>query len=88
VKKRYVLTSIIVMSFLFFGGLIMLFSSTALGESAGGRAIHSNGGSMDTQQYINIINSTTDNFRTAGTIISLVGGFGVLLGGYGIYKEI
>jgi hypothetical protein len=88
VKRRYVLTSIIVMSFLFIGGLIMLFSSTALGQSAGGRAILSNGGSMDTQQYINIINSTTENFRTAGMIISFVGGFGVLLSGYGIYKEI
>ena len=87
-KKRFALISLIVMAGLFIGGLIMLFNSTAAGQNDGQRAIQANGGTMDTQQYNNIINSTTENFRTAGMVISLVGGFGLLISGCGIYKEI
>jgi hypothetical protein len=87
-KKKYILTSLIIMSLLFIGGLIILFSSTAIGQRVGHRELQANGGSMDTTQYYNIINSTTENFRTAGMVISLVGGLGVLLSGYGVYKEI
>lgn len=87
-KKKYIITSLIVMSLLFIGGLIILFSSTAIGQRVGHRELQANGGSMDTTQYYNIISSTTENFRTAGMVISLVGGLGVLLSGYGVYKEI
>ena len=87
-KKKYVLTSLIIMSLLFLGGLIILFSSTAIGQRAGHREIQARGGSMDTAQYNNVIYSTTENFRTAGMVISLVGGFGVLLSGYGVYMEV
>ena len=87
-KKKYVVTLLIIMSLLFLGGLIMLFSSTAIGQNAGHREVQARGGSMDGEQYNNVINSTTENFRTAGMVISLVGGFGVLLSGCGVYKEI
>lgn len=87
-KKKYVLTSLVIMSVLFIGGLVMLFSSTMMGQNEGHRTIQANGGSMDTQQYYGIINSTTENYRTAGMIISLVGGLGMLISGYGVYKEI
>jgi hypothetical protein len=87
-KKRFALISLIIMVGLLVGGLVMMFNSTTAGRNEGQRAIQAYGGTMDTQQYNNIINSTTENFRTAGMVISLVGGFGLLISGYGVYKEI
>lgn len=87
-KKKYVLCSLIIMSILFIGGLVMLFSSTATGQSAGSRAMRENGGSMDTQRYYLVIESTIENYRIGGMVISMVGGFGILISGYALYKEI
>ena len=87
-RKRYAIISLVIMWALFIGGLIMIFNSTSVGNGKGQSAIQANGGSMDTQQYLSIINSTIENYRTAGAVISLVGGLGVLLSGYGVYKEI
>ena len=87
-KKKFALISLVVMVCLFLGGLVMLFSSTSAGLNEGHNAMQANGGSMDTQRYYSIINSTTENYRTAGMVISLVGGFGLLISGYGVYKEI
>lgn len=87
-KKNYVMISLVIMIVLFVGGLVMLFNSTNLGQEAGHQAIQANGGSMDTQRYYDIMNSTAENYRTGGMVISLIGGFGVLLGGLGLYKEI
>jgi len=87
-KKNYVLFSIIIMSILFIGGLVMLFNSTTAGQRAGSRAMQENGGSIDTQKYYSIIDSTTQNYRTGGMVISLVGGLGILISGYALYKEI
>ncbi|MDF2521414.1 MAG: hypothetical protein K0R84_2042 [Clostridia bacterium] len=87
-KKNFALTSLIVMLILFLVGLIILFSSTSIGENAGGKAIRAHGGSMDTNSYNYIMNSTTENFRTGGMVIAFVGGLGVLISGYGFYKEI
>lgn len=87
-KKNYVLCSLIVMSILFITGLVMLFSSTAAGQSEGSRAMRENGGSMDTQKYYLVIETTVENYRTGGMVISMVGGFGILLSGYALYKEI
>lgn len=86
-KKNYVLNALIVMSMLFIGGLVLLFSSTKIGQEAGHTAIQANGGSMDGQQYNYVINSTSENYRTGGMVIALVGGFGVLISGYELYKE-
>ncbi len=87
-KKNYVLCSLIIMSILFIGGLVMLFSSTTVGQSAGARVMRENGGFIDTQKYYSIIDSTTQNYRTGGMVISLVGGLGILISGYALYKEI
>lgn len=87
-RKNFVLTSLKIMLVLFVVGLFMMFKSTSIGQRAGSIAINANGGSMDGQQYNNVIVSTTENYRTGGMVISLVGGFGVLLSGYGLYKEL
>lgn len=87
-KKNYIKASLTIMVGLFIFGLILLFNSTNLGQDAGSTAMRANGGFMDTQQYNYIISSTTENYRTAGMVISLVGGFGTLLSGYGLYREL
>lgn len=87
-KKKFALTSLIIMVCLFVGGLVILISSPVIGQKEGYRALQANGGSMDGQRYNYIIDSTTENYRTAGMVISLVGGFGILISGYGVYKEI
>ena len=69
-------------------GFILIFSSGSIGQNKGDSAVVSNGGSMDTSQYIRIIETTTSNFRTTGLILSLIGGFGFLISGYELYKEL
>ena len=87
-KKLYLSVSLIIMAGLFIGGLYILASSVKIGQEAGQKAINSNGGSMDTQQYYGVINQTTENYRIEGIIISITGGAGLLLSGYEIYNEI
>lgn len=76
------------MEIFFILGFVLIFSSSSIGENKGDRLIVSTGGSMDISQYERIIESTTSNFRTTGLILSLVGGFGFLISGYAIYKEL
>lgn len=87
-KKKMAQTSLCVMVAAFIIGLILIFSSASVGQSMGRTAMHENGGSIDTRVYERIINSNTSNFQTAGLVLSLVGGFGVLLSGYALYKEL
>lgn len=87
-RKKFIITSSLITLVLFISGLTMIFKSTDLGQSKGFSAMQANGGSMDTQRYYGIINSTSENYRSAGAIISLVGGLGMILSGIGLYKEI
>jgi uncharacterized membrane protein YjjP (DUF1212 family) len=87
-KKRMAGTSLLVMVIIFVIGLILIFLSSSIGERIGFNAIQNNGGSIDTSTYERIINSNTSNFRTVGLVVSLVGGFGLLLSGYALYKEL
>lgn len=87
-KKKFVLRALIVMSMLLIIGIILIFSSGVVGENVGSAAIQSNGGSMDTESYQRIVNTTTVNFQITGSILSIVGGFGVLLSGNALYKEL
>ena len=87
-KKKAATISLLLMIALFIIGLDLLFTSTSIGQNAGSQAIRNNGGSMDTASYEYIINSTATNYRTGGMVISLVGGFGMLLSGFFIYKEL
>ncbi len=87
-KKKIACITLIIAAVVFIIGIIMIFSSTNIGRNAGHDAIHANGGSMSTSQYERIIESTTANYRTAGVILSLFGGMGVLISGIGVYKEL
>lgn len=68
-------------------GLVLIFAAPSIGRNAGSAAIQENGGSMDTSQYERIIDHTTVSYQAGGFAIALVGGFGMLLGGYALYKD-
>ena len=87
-KKEMAKRSLYIMAIVFMIGIITIFSSPAIGEIFGSKAMQRNGGSMDTRQYERVIDSNTFNFQTIGTVLSLVGGFGILLSGFAIYKEL
>ena len=87
-KKNFAKNSLISMAIVLILGFILIFSSGSIGQNKGDRAVVSNGGIMDTSEYIRIIETTTSNFRTTGLILSLIGGFGFLISGYALYKEL
>jgi hypothetical protein len=87
-KKRIAKQSLVVMVVMLLIGLILILSSASIGNRIGSNAIQRNGGSMDTSQYERIIDTNTSNFRTVGLILSLVGGFGMLLSGFALYNEL
>jgi len=69
-------------------GIALILSSVSIGQKAGDNAIKRNGGSMDTSRYERIINTTTSNYQIIGGVLSFMGGFGILLSGYALYKEL
>ena len=69
-------------------GLVLIFAAPSLGRNAASVAIRENGGSMDTSQYERIIDHTTVSYQAGGFAIALVGGFGMLLGGYALYRDV
>ncbi len=87
-KKKFAINSLISMAIVLILGFILIFSSGSIGQNKGDRAVVSNGGGMDTSQYLRIVETTTSNFRTTGLILSLIGGFGFLISGYALYKEL
>jgi len=86
-SKKMVGVFLVFMCFLFIIGLVLIFSAPSSGQNAGTNAIWKRGGSIDTWEYQQIIESTTSAYRTGGLVISLVGGFGMLLSGYALFKE-
>lgn len=87
-KKKFAKNSLISMVIVLILGFILIFSSGSIGQKKGDNAVASNGGMMDTSQYERVIESTTNNLRTTGLILSLIGGVGFLISGYALYKEL
>ncbi|MFI3115713.1 MAG: hypothetical protein R3Y12_06185 [Clostridia bacterium] len=71
--------------FVFVIGIIVLLSSTNIGISVAQSAINSNGGSMDTEKYYWIMQSSAVNYRIAGAILSIFGGVVTM---FTMYKSI
>jgi len=84
--KKTICIAFVVMCILFIIGIVLIFSAPSAGENAGIRAIQNHGGGMDTNHFVRIIESTTKSYQTGGLVISLVGGFGLILNGYFLIK--
>ncbi len=87
-KKIFIKRAIIVMSSLFIIGVICLFNSAKAGENARFRALQKYVGVNDSIDYSRIEDTTTLNFQIMGGVLSLIGGYGGLMIGYAIYKEL
>ncbi len=87
-KRKFAVGVIVVMVIIFIIGIVLIFTSSAFGENAANLTLHNNGGTMDTEQFKDIINATVNNFRIFGAILAMFGGAGILLSGYTIYKEL
>ena len=86
-KKKIAAKAFVCMCIVFLIGLVLIFTAPSLGRNAASVALQENGGSMDTSQYERIIDHTTVSYQAGGFAIALVGGFGLLLGGYALYKD-
>ncbi|MDR7857844.1 hypothetical protein [Tissierella sp.] len=87
-KKIIAKRALCVMVAVFVIGLTLVLSSTSIGNRMGHNAMQRNGGVMDTSQYERVIDTNTSNFQTVGLVLSLVGGFGLLLSGFALYNEL
>lgn len=86
-KLKMAKTSLIVMTTVFIIGIVLIFSSASIGKSIGTTTYTGRNSSVSTVDS-DMVNATTINYRVVGTLVSLVGGVGVLLSGYAIYKEL
>ena len=86
-RKTMPIIALVGMCTLFIVGLVLIFSAPSIGQNVGDAAVINNGGGMDTDRYIRIVDSTTDSYQMGGFVISLVGGLGLLTSGYALHKE-
>ncbi|HET9912459.1 MAG TPA: hypothetical protein VFQ13_11250 [Anaerolineales bacterium] len=66
----------IISSVLFVIGILVLFSSVTWGHEAANSYLRSQGGGMDTAQFMIILQEQIQTFRWLGIILSLIGGVG------------
>ena len=59
-------------------GIIILMDSINLGQSEASRVIQANGGSMDTGTYLVYFEHSITKYRFLGSILSVLGGLGIL----------
>ena len=87
-KKYFSKMAMLLTVALFLIGIVLILTATSMGNKKGEEAIRKNGGSMETARYNRIIETSTLDYRTAGTVIGLVGGFGMISMGSAIYREL
>jgi hypothetical protein len=77
-KKNRVIGKLLIFGAVFVLGIIILISSINLGDYEMSNIMKAHGGSMDTNQYIIYLEQSIIKYRTVGSILSLLGGFGVI----------
>ncbi|WP_313347171.1 hypothetical protein [Sedimentibacter sp.] len=87
-KKEFMKNSLYVMIIICVIGFIIIFSSGAIGKSMQYNYLQKYENAVPSNQLERYLNDITSNFRTAGQVISTLGGFGILLCGYAHYKEL
>jgi len=87
-KKKVVITALVLMCVMFIVGLAFIFTAPTMGQNAGQREIIRHGGSMDTHQFERVITTNTTAFTVGGAVLALVGGLGMLGSGYVVLREI
>jgi len=87
-KERFarIMSLISVMGFA--AGLAVTFTSATLARSAGNAAVRANFGSMDTAQFLLVIENSARAYVAAGVVLALIGGIGLLISAVMLYKSI
>ena len=85
-KKKFAITALVIMCVVFITGLILVFSAPSIGQNAG--EAFGQHGSFFMEDRIAVIDNTARSYQLGGTLISIVGGFGIVLSGYALYKEL
>lgn len=68
----------IIFSAIFVAGLIIIINSINLGRHEISNIMNASGGSMDTNSYLIYLEQSIINYRFLGSILSILGGLGVL----------
>ena len=87
-KKYVAKMAMMIMAALFLGGMVLILTATSVGLKKGEDAIRRNGGSMETDKYYRIIETSTQDYRTAGIVMGAVGGLGMVCMVRAVYKEL
>lgn len=86
-NKKVAIGALVPMGIFFIVGLVLIFSSSSIGLKAGDNYAKLGNGFYGNTQYEHVVNGTTTAYQMGGLAISLVGGFGLLIGGHALYKE-
>ncbi|MFL0269364.1 hypothetical protein [Candidatus Clostridium radicumherbarum] len=78
-KKNLLIGKLLTFGIVFAIGIIILINSLNLGDNEMSNIMKAHGGSMDTNQYIIYLEQSIINYKIVGSILSLLGGLGVLL---------
>lgn len=60
------------------GGLLLIINSVGLGSQAANNYLLSQGGGMDSGQFMIIMQESIQTYRWVGVVMSFLGGFGFL----------
>ena len=85
-KKKFAITALVIMCVIFMTGLILVFSAPSIGQNAGEAFVRRQNGSFFMEDRIAIIDNTARSYQLSGSLISIIGGFGIILSGYALYK--
>ncbi len=86
-RKRFVRLSLIIMIVMILVGLILILFSNTIGRIIGTDYVQE-GNLVTTTEDPAVVEANTCNLRIVGSILSLIGGFGMLMSGFALYKEL
>ena len=69
---------LIIFGVIFVAGMIILMNSINLGDNGLYKIMKAHGGSMDTNMYLIYLEQSLIKYRFIGSILSILGGLGVL----------
>ena len=87
-KRKIATCSLAVMCIGFIIGMVLIFTAPTRGIEDGNRFVRSMGGSVDTNQFERVIEGAIRSYQVGGFVLSFVSGFGVIISGYALYKEL
>lgn len=73
-RNSFLIPALVVLA----GGLLLIINSVGLGSQAANNYLLSQGGGMDSGQFMIIMQESIQTYRWVGVVMSFLGGFGFL----------